>query len=115
MTKARFNAIVDIALFPILLLSIFSGVIAWKVLPSGSEGGGGRGVGHELFLGLVRGEWRSLHAYASLVLAGLVLLHLALHWRWILCIPRMFARLPDAETCTAEVVDPQQDRGPENS
>lgn len=41
------------------------------------------GAGGKVFLGLSRWAWRDLHRWAGLVLASGVLVHLALHWRWI--------------------------------
>jgi hypothetical protein len=105
MNRARWNAIVDTAALLVLLLSLFCGIITWKVLPSGSERvGPGRGAGHEVFLGLARGEWREIHIDVGLAFAALVLLHLVLHWRWILCIPRLFSRPSRERMCPTEVV-----------
>ena len=107
MMRVRLNAIVDIAAFPVLLLSLFSGIITWKVLPSGSDiVGPARGAGRVVFLGLQRGEWRDIRICAGLVLAGLVVLHLMLHWRWILRIPRLLSRPTGKSACPAGVVDP---------
>jgi hypothetical protein len=107
MMRVRLNAIVDIVAFPSLLLSLFCGIITWKVLPSGSDiVGPARGAGRAVFLGLQRGLWRDIHIYAGLVLAGLVVLHLVLHWRWILCIPRLFSRPTGKSACPADVVGP---------
>jgi len=57
MKRVRVNAAVDVAAFVTLLLSLFTGIISWRVLPSG--GGGpraGQESAHALFLGLIRGE-----------------------------------------------------------
>jgi len=99
MRRAKVNAIVDMMAFGVLLLSVFTGIIPWKVLPSG--GGGpraGQAAAHALLLGLERGAWRELHTYASLSFAGLMAVHLLLHWRWIRCVPRFFSR-ERARTC----------------
>lgn len=37
----------------------------------------------ELFLGLSTPEWVAIHRITSLILAALILLHIALHWNWI--------------------------------
>jgi len=93
MKRVKLNAIVDMVAFGVLLLSVFTGIIPWVVLPSG---GGGPRVGqqaaHALFLGLERGAWRDLHTYTSFAFAALVLIHIVLHWQWIRCIPRFFSR-----------------------
>jgi hypothetical protein len=115
MKRVRLNAIVDVVAFPLLLLSLFCGVVAWKVLPSGGELGGGRGAGHQIFLGLARTEWRDIHIYASLVLAALMLFHLVLHWSWIRCMPHVFARSRGANTCPPDCSGHEQENGGERS
>jgi hypothetical protein len=92
MKRVKVNAIVDMTALGMLLLSVFTGIIPWTVLPSG--GGGprsGQEAAHALFLGLQRDMWRDLHTYASFAFVGLMIIHLLLHWRWIRCIPRFFA------------------------
>lgn len=109
MKRIRLNAMVDLLAFPVLLLSLFAGIIPWKVLPSGGGPRASRETAHALFLGLARGEWRDLHVYASLALGGLVLIHLLLHWRWILCLPRLFSRAAHSGRCPTEGVGPVGD------
>jgi len=104
MNKVRGNAIVDISAFVLLLGSLVSGLVTWIVLPSG--GGGpraGQAAAHELFLGWERGAWKDLHNYVSLAFVGLIVIHLLLHWKWIRCIPRFFAR-GRGRTCAPAVV-----------
>jgi len=108
MKRIRLNAIVDLLAFPVLLLSLFAGIIPWKVLPSGGPRAS-RETAHTLFLGLARGEWRDLHVYASLALGGLVLIHLLLHWRWVLCLPRLFSRAARSGRCSPEAVSRARD------
>jgi len=99
MRRVKLNAIVDMVAFGALVLSVFTGIIPWTVLPSG--GGGpraGQGTAHTVFLGLGRGEWRDFHTYASLAFAALMVIHLLLHWQWIRCVPRLFVR-DRSESC----------------
>ncbi len=106
MKRVKINAVIDMLAFAALLLSVFTGIIPWKVLPSG--GGGpraGQAAAHALFLGWERGVWRELHTYTSFAFAGLVIIHLLLHWPWIRCIPRFFAAgKPSA--CGPQVICP---------
>jgi hypothetical protein len=108
MQRVRVNAVVDILAFVSFVLSLISGIIPWKALPSGGGSSSGQETAHALFLWLERGEWKDLHVYASLVFAALMVLHLLLHWRWIHCIPRYFAR-GKAKTCPPDVVISAQD------
>lgn len=59
-----------------------------NLLPAGS---GGVQVGEhrsDAVLGLSRGTWNDLHLWASLAMGAGVLVHLALHWSWIVCVTR---------------------------
>jgi len=47
-------------------------------MPPGSRGGRGLEA-----LGLGRHEWGDLHTWISYVFMATILLHLALHWRWL--------------------------------
>ncbi len=63
-----------------LLFCVMSGtglLIAYR-LPPGSRGGHGLSA-----LGWTRHEWGDLHFWVSLAFLALLLIHLALHWRWL--------------------------------
>jgi len=47
-------------------------------LPPGSEGGRGLSA-----LGLGRHEWGDLHTWISYVFIASIVMHLAIHWRWL--------------------------------
>jgi len=111
MKRARINALVDMVAFAALLLSAFSGIITWKILPSGGGGPhGGQELAHALFLGMERGEWRDIHTVATLAFVGWIVVHLALHWRWIGCIPKFFSR-ERPKTCDVPVDDGMPEEG----
>jgi len=99
--RTKLNPFADVVAFQVILVSLFAGIVASKILPNASGARGVRGAGHQIFLGLARSEWRDIHIYASLALAALVLIHLALHWRWIRCLPRLFARSEGTSTCSS--------------
>jgi hypothetical protein len=56
-----------------------SGWLLDERLPRGRGEGGGRLT----LLGMGRHDWGELHAWVGYVMAGLVVVHLALHWRWL--------------------------------
>ena len=110
MKRARVNAIVDMVAFGAVLVSLFTGILLWKVLPSG--GGGpraGQAAGHALFLGIERGVWKDVHTVTTLVFVGLVVVHILLHWKWIRCIPRFFSR-QQLKTCAPVLGDTSDER-----
>jgi hypothetical protein len=55
-----------------------TGLLMEYRLPPGREGGAGLSL-----LGLGRHDWGELHLWAGWVVIVLVVLHLALHWRWL--------------------------------
>ncbi len=94
MRKAAINALVDIVALIVFIPSLVSGLILYFVLPSGGEGfrGGAGVVTPDVFLGIVRNDWKDLHAYASLAFAALVVVHILLHWRYMASIGRIVRR-----------------------
>jgi len=82
MNKAKLNYLLDVVIGLAFALSGATG-IAFLLMGSGGYQGG-RNPGFETaLLGLSRGTWDDLHTWASLVMIVGVLVHLALHWKWI--------------------------------
>ncbi len=78
---------VDVAIFLAFLVSGVSGLVLWLAGPAGFQGGRNPHY-YDLALGLSRGAWNDLHVWASLAMGLGVLVHLALHWSWIVCVTR---------------------------
>ncbi|MCS6771862.1 MAG: DUF4405 domain-containing protein [Kiritimatiellae bacterium] len=76
--KLTWNRIVDFLLWLSISLMAATGFILRYRLPPGSRGGRGLEI-----WGLSRHEWGDLHAWLAYVAIALVLLHLALHWKWL--------------------------------
>lgn len=90
MNKVKINALVNILLFFVFLISCFSGIVLWLVLPSGQGFQGGRGaLLGSVFWELTRQNWKDIHNYSSLVLIFLVLIHLILRWNYIKNLPKL--------------------------
>lgn len=60
------------------------GFIIKYVLPPGVGGGRGHGPADYL-LGMNRHDWGDVHFWIALFLLSLLILHLILHWNWIVC------------------------------
>lgn len=73
MVNPKVHYFVDLFLGIAFLVSALSGIVMYFV-PWGSE---------QLVLGLARNQWPTIHEWSSFSMAGLVFLHLALHFRWI--------------------------------
>lgn len=75
MNKAKLNYWLDAAIGVTFLLSAISGLVF--LLPIGLSSGSG-------ILGLSYQAWDDLHIWSSLAMITGVLVHLVLHWRWII-------------------------------
>ncbi len=81
MRRNVLNFLVDLATLLAILALAATGLVMRFVLPPGT---GGRGGGGGLALwGLGRHGWGDIHFWTSAVLAGLLVVHVALHWSWV--------------------------------
>ena len=78
MRRPTINLLVDILAFLGFFLLAVTGVLMRYTLPPGT--GGTRSV-----WGLDRHEWGDLHFWISVGLLGILVIHLVLHARWIVC------------------------------
>ena len=94
MNKARLNYVLDAVMGLAFLLSGMTGV-AFLLMGSGGYLGG-RNAGYATaLLGLSRGTWNDLHTWASVMMIVGIVVHVALHWKWIVCTTkRMVPALP---------------------
>ncbi|RDV83278.1 DUF4405 domain-containing protein [Ammonifex thiophilus] len=88
MNRPKLNYLVDALLFLTGLGMAFTGFVRWLAFSSGG-GPHGRHWGQEqVFLSLTRHEWADIHRYLALVLVALVIVHIYLHWSWIVTMTR---------------------------
>jgi hypothetical protein len=84
--KQTANYAVDLSMLLLALFEAFSGFVLWLILPRGGQGYmGGRGaaaIARDSFL-WSRDTWLDLHDWVGVALVVVVLVHLALHWRWV--------------------------------
>jgi hypothetical protein len=95
MRKATKNFYLAVLLFLLGLVELVSGLVLWLVLHGGEGYMGGRGLGSEVTFLWSRGTWIDLHTVVGVVLAVVVIIHLILHWKWIV---HMTKRLGTEET-----------------
>ncbi len=75
------------------LVEAVSGFVLWFALPSG----GGRGRLDLTYWGLTRHTWLDLHDWAAIALMVIVIIHLAIHWKWMFRMSRnLVSQLVDA-------------------
>ena len=89
--KQRPNAWINIVAFAAGIVSAVSGIVLW-LMPSGGYRGGRGVAAPPTALGLSHDLWNDLHLWGSLVLVGLVLVHLVVHWCWIKKLPRILSK-----------------------
>ena len=78
MRKATLNYAVNVLMLALSLVITLSWVLLWFVFPRGFYPS--------------REIWLVIHKYFGLTLTLLVLLHLALHWRWLMRMTRQVLR-----------------------
>jgi len=79
------NAIIDLFAFLTGLISLISGLVLMIALPAGQKSG------KLSFWIFTRFQWLDIHAYVSLILVGIILIHLIVHWQWIKTTPELFS------------------------
>jgi len=85
--KSKFNLCIDIIMLLLLLPTFGIGLLTKYILIPGSERALVYGPNTDLlFWGLDRHQWGTIHMIISLVFGILLVLHIILHWKLILCI-----------------------------
>jgi hypothetical protein len=84
--KLWLNRIVDFLLWIAICLMLATGFILRYRLPPGSRGGRGLAIWD-----WSRHDWGDLHTWLAYTVCALVVIHLVLHWRWLMTIawPRL--------------------------
>lgn len=81
MGRSSLNLLVDIATFLLALAMTITGLTIRWLLP--------RHTGGRLTIwGGDRHAWGDVHYYLAWILAGLVVVHVAMHWKWVCSIVR---------------------------
>ena len=85
MRKATWNYLIALVMALLALVQAVSGLILWLALPSGGRGDGGT------FL-FSRDVWLTMHNRAAIALTVIVLIHIILHWGWIVRMTKSYFR-----------------------
>ncbi len=103
MRRNLLNFIVDAVSLIAMAGLVATGLIVKYVLPAGS-GGHGRGGGLKVW-GWSRHDWGDLHFYIAVGILVLMVVHVALHWRWICAVARnWFVAAPGGPHRTARIM-----------
>jgi quinol-cytochrome oxidoreductase complex cytochrome b subunit len=82
MDKPRINYWIDTLMLVAVAVTAITGLILFIILPSG------RRSGWVEFSDIIKGTWRDIHAWAGLVFITLAVVHLILHWKWIVAMTK---------------------------
>ncbi len=86
MNKLKINYFVDIVAFISFLITAVTGIIIFIFIPTGES----RGGVHSTLLGYGRHDWGAIHDWAGIVMTIAALLHIVLHWNWIVDTTKSF-------------------------
>ncbi len=82
------NYILFIIMFLLALFQAVSGFLMWLVIPQGGyRGGRGVELADATFI-WSRHTWIDLHDWTAVALVVMLIIHLILHWKWIVYMTR---------------------------
>ena len=85
MTKARKYWILAIVMAVLSVIEGVTGFVLWLGFP---EGGGGAGklyggIRNMTYWGVTKHTWIDIHDWVAVALVVIVVIHIAVHWKWI--------------------------------
>ena len=87
MKQSKLNLVIDAIMLVVMMAIIGIGLLVKYILLTGQEKWDKFGENYELtLLGIDRHDWSQIHFILGLVLFGLLVLHILLHWKMIICI-----------------------------
>jgi hypothetical protein len=89
MRKATRNYILALVMALLALFQAVSGFVLWLVLPRGDGYQGGRSIAGGTFL-WSRNSWMNIHDWTAVALVVIVVIHIILHWGWIVRMTRSY-------------------------
>jgi hypothetical protein len=104
MKKVHINFLLDAVIALAFTISAVGG-LAFLAMGEGGYQGGRNTAFTTSFLGIPRSSWSDLHLLSSLVMITGVIVHIVLHWKWILCVTKQFIpALPRKKEQACEVI-----------
>jgi cytochrome b subunit of formate dehydrogenase len=82
--KATLNYLIALVMALMALVQVVSGFVLWLALPHGTRGSA-------TFL-LSRDVWLTMHSRAAIALTVIVIVHIILHWSWIVRMTKSYFR-----------------------
>jgi len=77
MNRNKVNYYVDLLMAIVFAVMAVTGLVLFFKFPSGER------TGRLSFLDLTKHQWGDIHSWTGIAIVVLVLIHLILHWKWI--------------------------------
>ncbi len=90
MNRTNLNYVVDVILTVLFLAVAITGFVMLLALPSGVPQGR-----YQEFIGITKATWAQMHNVSSILMTVLMVVHIALHKRWIYCTTRNIFKKED--------------------
>jgi ABC-type multidrug transport system permease subunit len=87
LNKQKLNYLVDLILTTLFFIVAFTGLFMHFFIPSGVQRGR-----YIVYMGLTKATWIWIHSKAGILITIIVIIHLILHWKWIVCATRNMFR-----------------------
>ena len=88
--QTRKNWLIDASLFTSAILAILSGIY-FLFLPVGGYQGG-RNPAYNIVILFTRHTWDDIHTWSGVAMIAVVVIHLSLHWRWVVNMARRMVK-----------------------
>lgn len=92
LNKQKLNYLVDLALTTLFFGVAGTGFFMYFFIPSGVPRGR-----YIVYMGLTKATWVWMHSRAGILMSVVIIIHLILHWKWIVCTTRNFFRKEKCE------------------
>jgi len=97
MNRQKTNYLIDLILTTLFFGVAGTGLFMYFFIPSGVQRGR-----YIVYMGLTKATWIWIHSRIGILMIILVVIHLLLHWKWIVCTTKNFFQ---KEQCELEKVD----------
>jgi len=86
--KSVLNYFIDLVLTITFIITGITGLVIFFFIPSGVQQGR-----FQVFLGIQKQVWTAWHNWSGIVMILAVLLHLVLHWNWMIRMTKKILRI----------------------
>jgi len=90
MAKPILNYWIDVLMLLSFIITSVTALILFFFLPSGVRAGS-----YQMFLGIIKHNWVSIHIWSGIIFMIFVAVHFILHWYWMAKITKRILKLKD--------------------